>query len=299
MKFSEYISTCRENLQFTQEQLVQKLYNFDDIFDGLDINTLSRWERELTKPSLERQIKAVKFFSQQTNESFPFFEQLCSNIEDEVCSSAVANLIGSNKQLIMNFPSDSIQLEDIKITQLKEAPDISQIIKISQSILQGLVKIPLPFNEQDIKKVAKCPNNFLLVSQFQNQFFGMLFVLRVKPQVLDDLLYSRKEWYKLEDDDFAGFDEIGCCFIFNFYAYNEKVASLLFSRFFAYLIANRNVIKEIGSHTIHEQGKKLLRNLHLKQITEIDFPQIKLASHKASILEVLVNEDTLKMIFQK
>ena len=297
MKFSKYISTCRGNLQYTQEELVQKLYYFDDTFKGLDINTLSRWERGLTKPSYERQVKMIEFFSQETNMVFPYFEELCTNIEDEVCSTAVSNLIGNNKQLIMNFPSDSMELEEIKITHLRNSLQIDQTIGLSQSILQGLVKVPLPFNEEDIKRVAIHPSNFLLVAQFQNQFFGMLFVLRVKPNILEDLLSSRKEWYKLEDEDFASFDEVGSNFIFNFYAYNSKVASLLFVRFFAYLIANRNSIKDIGSHTVHDQGKKLLRNLNMKLVGEFDFPQIKLASHKASICEVLVNEDILKMIF--
>ena len=195
MKFSKYISTCRGNLQYTQEELVQKLYYFDDTFKGLDINTLSRWERGLTKPSYERQVKMIEFFSQETNMVFPYFEELCTNIEDEVCSTAVSNLIGNNKQLIMNFPSDSMELEEIKITHLRNSLQIDQTIGLSQSILQGLVKVPLPFNEEDIKRVAIHPSNFLLVAQFQNQFFSFHFCPKITspPLSFTHWVYRRKK----------------------------------------------------------------------------------------------------------
>ena len=43
MQFGDYLKSCREASELTQEELVHSLYLYDDTaFDGLDTNTISR-----------------------------------------------------------------------------------------------------------------------------------------------------------------------------------------------------------------------------------------------------------------
>ncbi len=45
----------REHNSLTQEQLVHDLYSYDiDSFGSLDTNTLSKWERSVTKPKVSK-----------------------------------------------------------------------------------------------------------------------------------------------------------------------------------------------------------------------------------------------------
>ena len=57
MKFSEYITQVRADNGLTQAELVDILY-IENIkfFDTLTINMLSRWERGVSVPSLEKNI---------------------------------------------------------------------------------------------------------------------------------------------------------------------------------------------------------------------------------------------------
>lgn len=300
MQFNEYLKSCRDRHNLTQEQLVQELYNFDDAFAGLDVVTLSRWERGVSRPSLERQVRIVKWLQNITKVAFPGFDMIQKRaVEDELCIVGVHNIIGKNKRLVMNFPSHIMKLEELKLTHLRHTDNIDHLLKLPHNIHKSLTDNYMQLQEDHLRSWALHPSNLFLVVEYQTQLFGMLFALRLKPEVFEKVLNFEMNLHEISDNDFASFDEVGCNMPFLFFAYSDRVAALLMLRYYAHLIANQDVISEVGALSFHDEGRKLLSRFHLQPCKNVPAPLKSLASHRGSIDDVLVNEDVLKMIFLK
>ena len=72
MYFSEYLKSCRERSNLTQEQLVSNFYTHDiEMFESLDSSTLSKWERSIVKPNISRQVSILKYFQKITDTAYP------------------------------------------------------------------------------------------------------------------------------------------------------------------------------------------------------------------------------------
>lgn len=300
MKFNTYIKLCREKNHLTQEQLVQELYNYDDVFQGLDVSTLSRWERGITKPSIEKMLKSVKLFSEMSNTIFPCFDNMKSeSIEDELCNIGIKNLIGSSKDHILNFPSKSFEVNDMQIKHLRSVDDIDAVLDMPYDTIKSLTGSDSFFGFDLVKSWALHPSNLFLLSEYKGQFYGLLFILRLKPETFDKIINFEMSPKDISDDDFASFEEMGCNFPISFFAYNDKSSSMLFLRYYAHLIANQDVISKIGTTPLLASGKKILENINLNAHKEKETPLGTLTSYQAALTDVLINESVLKMIFQK
>lgn len=300
MKFNEYLKLCRQKYNLTQEEITQELYSFDDIFQGLDIGTYSRWERGATKPNMDKHISIVKFFQTKSNHILSCFENTNKNhIEDELCKMGIKNLIGHSKEHILNFPTKSFKVDDISIKHLRSTNDIDAVLQIPYSIIENLTGNVYKLSFENIKAWALHPSNLFLLSEYQGQFAGLLFTLRLKPAIFDKLINFEIDLKDITLNDFATFDELGCNFPIAFFAYNDKSSTLLFLRYYAHLIANQDVITKIGTTPLLESAKKIVQKINLKYYKEKSVAQGKLCSYCAPLDEVLVNEAVLKMIFRR
>ena len=78
--------------------------------------------------------------------------------------------------------------------------------------------------------------------EFNDQFFGLLFTLRLKPDIFSKLVNFEMEESDIDIDDFASSEEMGSDYFLSFIALNDDVASLLFIKYYAQLIANQKNI---------------------------------------------------------
>ncbi len=300
MQFNEYLKTCRERYNLTQEELVQELYNTDDEFSGLNTGTLSRWERSATQPSLSKQVGIIKVLQNYNNTVFPCFEELDDKeIENSICKVGIHNLLGNNKKLVLNFLSNVIQVDDMSIIHVRHAENINQILTMPHALDKELTNNFSILEDEHFKTWALHPSNLFLISEYEGQFLGMLFTLRLKPEVFEKIMNFEMKEEDIKVEDFASFEENGCNYILSFFSSNEKSASLLFLRYYAHLIANQKVISDVGALTILDDGRKLINRLNLKHLKEMQVNEGHLSSHRAILSEVLINEAVLKMIFQK
>lgn len=300
MIFGIYLKTCRENYNFTQEELVQKLYFFDDLFKGLDISTLSRWERNTTKPNTDKQIQILKFFQTQSGLILSCFEGAeRQSIEEKLCKIGVKNLLGTSKEHILNAPTSFFNIKYASISHINQAKDIDKALAMPYSTILGLTNNAYNLSIQTIKEWSLNPNNFFIYAQYHEEFAGMFFSLRLKPKVFHNLLNFKIEFKDITADDFASFDEMGCDMPLTFFAHNDKISSLLIISNYAHLIANQQKIKEVGSITLLNGAKKLLQNINLKHYNTTTTEQGDLDSYVEKLSKVLVNESVLKMLFQK
>jgi hypothetical protein len=122
----------------------------------------------------------------------------------------------------------------------------------------------------------------------------------VKPEIFDEILKFKMKKSEITTSDFASFDEVGSQLMLSFYAMNEKVAAILFVRYYAHLIANQRNIDEIGGVTINDDAKKIVSNMNLhyhSSYTTND--NVKIKSYRQILANVLVSENAVKMLLVK
>ncbi len=300
MKFNEYLKSCRQKYQLTQEELVQELYNYDEDFIGVDTRTISRWEASQTKPSIDRQITVVKYFSAVSGKTLSCFEDYSTQeIEAQICKVGISNILGKNRELVLNFPSSYIMADNLKITHLRHSQAIDNTIKIVMRLDKEFTDSYSQILGSDFKEWALHPSTLFLICEVDLQFFGLLFTLRLKPEIFDKIMNFEMQEKDINTSHFATFEEEGCSYFLNFFAQSQKAASLLYLRYYAHLIANQNSISKVGALTMMSEGKKLIERINISHKKDTTIDKYKISSYEAPLSDVLINQAVLKMIFQK
>ena len=302
MQFNEYLKSCRENISLTQEQLAQDLYIFDtECFTSIDSNTLSKWERNIVKPQISKQVLILQYFQEQTHSALPCFDTYnVQEAEEIICKRGMKNLLGNSKELVLNFPSESMQADDLHIYSLRNSENLEKILDINLGLDKDFNHDTTGFHAEQFKAWALHPSSSFFACEYQSQFFGLLFTLRLKPEVFERIMDLKMEERDLSVDDFASFEEIGCNYIISFFAMNEKAASLLFIRYYAHLIANQKVIAEVGLATMMKDAKQLIANMNLlyhgsKSIGK----DLEMQTYRETLANFLASEKVIKMILSK
>jgi transcriptional regulator with XRE-family HTH domain len=300
--FNEYLRSCREHANLTQEQLVQELYNYDiENFTGLETSTLSKWERNIIHPQISRQVRIIKYFQTRTNAALPCWEEYSeTNAEEMICKAGMRNLLGKSKELVLNFPQKMIGAGDLKLFQLRNSEKIDKIIDITIDLDKGFNHKFSELLPEHFKEWALHPSNSFYVCEYKEQFFGLLFALRLKPEAFRKIIDLEIREKDLKLEDFASFDEMGSTYIISFFAMNEKAATMLFIRYYAHLIANQRTIEEVGVATMMDDARKLLANMHLKEHHSMQLSNgLILQTYKESLSNFLASEYTVRMILSK
>jgi len=298
LKFHNYLKKCRETYDFTQEELTSKLQSYHTLFETLDISTLSRWERGVTHPSVEKKLNIIKLFEEYSDSIFPCFEsEDFEETIESVCEKTIDNIIGKNKELVLNFPSQYIKVDEFKVTQLRDIENIENIIELSVSLDQELTKHFSLLQDEHFKEWASHPSSFFLISQYKEQFFGLLFVLKLKPSIFKKVMNFEIQEKDISVEDFADVDEEGSHYLLNFYSHAPKSAAILFMYYYRYLIKHQKNILELGAAVVIDDGDKLLKRLNLQHYKDVKDSKHTISYYRAQLRNVLMNETVIKTIF--
>ena len=300
MNFFTYIKRCREENSLTQEHLVQNLYEFDsDNFSGLDTSTLSRWERGTTQPKFSKQVGIIKYFQELGNEAFPCMDHFTlREIDNFICRKCVENILGKNKQIILNFPSAPMDFQDMHVYRIEDPSKF----KPAYALLMDMHKATnVPYTQNSLETFEAWtvdPNSFFLACIYKNAFIGLLFTVKLKQNIFDQLMNFEIRRSDISEKDFASVDEEGSMILLASYAINTKAAIMLFSMLYAYLIKNQKKILEVGVMTSFEEVKKVVKNMKLMLYKrKILDDGIKIDTYRAELKKVLASENVVKMIF--
>lgn len=302
MHFSEYLKSCREHNHLTQEHLVHDLYSYDiESFEGLDTSTVSKWERGITKPKPSKQVNIIKYFQEKTGVALPCWESYSiKETEDLICRSGMTNLIGKRKELIQNFPSEMMHVDEFKIYPVRSFERMSDLLEINMDIHQTVNQKYSQVSLEQFKEWALHPSNLFLACEYKGGFLGLFFTLRLKPEVFDKIMNFEMKKSDISLDDFASFDEMGCNYMLSFYALNQKCATMLFIRYYAHLIANQKNIAQIGLITTLDEARKIANNMNLEYYTsKIVENNVEIQTYKQTLPNVIASENVVKMILSK
>jgi transcriptional regulator with XRE-family HTH domain len=301
LQFNEYLKSCREESKLTQEELVHDLYQYNtDDFGGLDATTLSKWERGKTKPKIAKQVNIVKYFQEKTNSALPCLDKYSvQETEALICKAGMHNLLGKSEELILNFPSAMVGPDDLKVYQVRNSDMIDKAISVHMR-LDKTYSHNTNVSAEQVKEWALYPSNSLYLCEYLNQLFGLLFTLRLKPEVFRKIMSHEMKEGDLTLDDFASFDEMGSNYIFSFFALNEQAATMLFIRYYAHLIANQKVIEEVGVATAMDDAKNIIESLSLKYHASTMLKEdMELQSYRETLTNFLASEKVIEMLLTK
>ena len=302
MQFNQYLKTCRQNGGLTQEQLVHALYSFDiDSFRGIDTAALSKWEKGTIRPTVSRQIAIMKYFQKLTDSKLPCWEGYTDDeIEDLICNVGMKNLIGKSKQFISGFPSQNMNVDNLHIHLLRNFDNMDTLLEINMDLHQNANDVSTQNTLEQFKEWSLHPSNYFIACEYKGVFLGLFFTLKLKQQVFNDILDFKMKKSDIAVDDFALPDEEGSNMLLSFYALNDKVATALFVRYYAYLITNQHVINEIGGVTIQDDAGKIVKNMNLHYHDSIIVDNdVKIKSYRQTLSDVFASENVVKMLFTK
>ena len=302
MQFNSYLKLCREEEQLTQDQLVQQLYSYDtESFESLDTSALSKWERGVTQPKIAKQARILNYFQEKTGLALPYLNvSSTEEAQSLICHAGMKNIVGTNKTYISNFPSAMLEVDEIKVYPIRDFDRMQTLLDINLELHQGFNPPYSQVSLEQFKAWSMHPSNLFLACEYKKSFLGLLFTLRLKPDIYHKIINFEMKKSEIKEEDFADFNEDACHLVLSFYALNQKTASLLFVRYYAHLIANQKHILHIGGISPTQDAYKLAKNMNLqyqnKKVLEDDNT---LRSYTQTLSHVLASEDVLKMILAK
>ena len=299
MNFGEYLKLCREHCDLTQEKLVVDLYNYDiDNFEHLDNSMLSKWERNFAEPKVSRKISIIKYFQEQTGTALPWWDEYSvEKIEKMLCKTGMNCLLGKCKDLVLNFPSPALDSDNLHIYQIRNSKMFEQVLQINMDLDRHFNHDIPHLQSAQLKEWAIHPANSFFICEYHDEFFGLFFSLKLKPEVFEKIMKLEIFESELTTDDFASLHERGCNHMISFFAMNEKIASALFIKYYAYLIRNQKMITKVGFATMMGDAKKLMENMNFYHYAnKMIGKNMELQTYQETLPNFLASKNVVKMI---
>jgi len=263
--FSELLYTYRSLKNFTQDELVNELMQFSNIFSKLNAVTLSRWETNTTNPSIEKKQLILKYMYAN------------NFLEDETLNALVkesyiylkdyleVELTKQYKHIIGNFPEfrNSKELVYKFADCHNQQNHLKQVVHIESSMCENL---DYELKEDKLLKWSKYSSTFAIISKDDEQHAGHFIALKIKNDVAEDIAFHRKIWFDLEENDFCNTNENGTYFLAIFYARSPKIAAIMNIVFYRYLIENSKYIDNILIYTTREDTILATKNYGIEMV---------------------------------
>ncbi|BBP46208.1 hypothetical protein THMIRHAS_15810 [Thiosulfatimonas sediminis] len=294
-KFSDYLRICRENTGVTQTELVDALIQNDSAFNSLDATTLSRWERGVSKPALSKQTLIIKYFSQYFGRIYPFLEEAEPiEIEKSFCAIGFSKLLGRHK-MVMDFPTKNMDTKLFKVKPFHDSLHKMTALRRNHMIMQEIYGPQLCYTLHE--NLATNPSNYFAICEYQGDYYGHFFALRLKPEVFRRLMNFNMRADAISLLDIAPADEIGCYYFFGFFSLGEKVISLIWIHFYTQLIKQQKTIADLGALIVSKEGEIIAKNMNTECVNAIEIQGITMMNFQASIDQMLITENVVKMLF--
>ena len=297
MKFGNYIKACRKRFHLTQDELVEHLYHYDDIFSKLDGVTLSRWERGITCPNLHKQKIFIESLRQISDDLFPCFDLLSTQqITLNTATLGISKIIGKHPRYMLDFPKDLIESHKINIKHMKETDIYQKSLKLTYELHKKITNDYAQLTLHHFQDWASHPRSLFLLAQYEEHFFGMLFSLSLKKTIFTKLLEGSMQENEITQEHFAEENEKSDEYLLGFFSYSEEATSHLMLAYYHYLMKEQKNIEKIGVLVKIAEGHALSKTLGLKPLnitTSLPSP------YASSIGDVILNPNALTIFFEK
>jgi hypothetical protein len=190
-----------------------------------------------------------------------------------------------------------MNVDDMKVYPVRHFERMDALLENNMHIQHSYIHKSIQISLEQFKEWALHPSNLFLACEYKDNFLGLFFTVRVKPEVFNKVMNFEMKKSEITSSDFASFDEMGSILMIGFFAMNEKAATMLFIRYYAHLIANQKMIEEIGGVTVNDEAKKIVSNMNLYHYnSKTTDDNVEIEAYRQTIFNVLASENTVKML---
>ena len=191
-------------------------------------------------------------------------------------------------------------VDELKVYPIRDSYKVHALFKLNMDLHHATNHLFSQLGIEQFKAWSEHPSNLFLACEYKEVFSGLFFSVRLKQDIFDRLMHFEMRKSEIRKEDFAANDEVGSDFLLSFYAINHKVATMLFVRHYAYLIANQKNIIEIGVTTALDEVKKTVHNMNLEFYkSKVLEEKVKLDAYRQKLDKVLATEYVVKMLFSE
>ncbi len=301
MKIADYVQKCREELDWTQHDLAQALYIWnDEFFGGIDTATISKWERGVTAPPMPRLQALIHFFQERSGLSVP-----CMELKDEESVTAeligvdVAKVLGRPRQIVAQSPLEIDFSRGFRLESLRGHPRASDILELSALIIDASNPKFSRVSAQTLDRWMEYPANLFQVLSYKGSILGLLFTLRLKPESFDEILIFQRRREELTHEDFQSEEEPASLYFLAYYALSPQVGTALLARLYAHMIAHQRTLREFGLVSPIPEAHRIAENMGLRQSATIESDPGPLLAYRGDLSTVLASPPVLKSLFRK
>ena len=301
MQFSEYLKQCRARFQLTQEDLVLELFLFEEReFRGLDVSTLSKWERSKSQPPPSRIAKILHYFQERSGLALPCWEnQDIESVETLLSAEGINTVIGKTRTLYVQLPLDSLPSRDYRLLPLRYFERREQLLEIHQalydSVNSGFGKVGLKrFSEWSLD-----PRHLFQVLLYKETVLGILFALRLKPKVFERILRFEQSKEQITPEDFAEINEDSSLYILSSFALHPRFLSILYMRLVAHLIVHQRTIHQFGLVTALPEVERMADRMNLRHRAVRRDNDEEIHAYAISVQEMLRGKEVVQALFPR
>ena len=300
--FGDYLKNCRIKLDYTQDDMIEKLYLFNDtLFGGLNGSTYSKWERNISQPSPQRLSEILRFIQQQNgNAPLPFWQDVSNkDFEEELCRAGIIQLLGTTRTISHDLDLDILKMGNYRMMPLRHFERADELLEIHQILHE---KANPPFSRVGLDQFQKRnlnPQNFFYVMLYKNTFLGLFFALNLKPSVFDQLIAMQKRKVDLTQNDFIDPGESGSFYLLSFFSLDTSVTTMLIRRLYTYLVVNQNHIEDIGLITAQSDIQRMAERMNFQHQDVLSDAGMELHSYGATLQEMIRGEDFIRALFPR
>lgn len=184
---ADYLARQREDRSLSQEGLAEALAEYSRVFDGLDGLAISRWERGIVSPSIERQIALMQFFGDEPHLLLqnPTYELKQLPSLGAFHKWVQQNLLYNHVMGGHPYASDSAGQFDKSVPG--QAPD-RRWLRLVSRYTENLTRGRENWDEQALSALACAPSSHSVFYSADEQLLGHLIMVRVSDDTLADLL---------------------------------------------------------------------------------------------------------------
>ena len=297
MHIADYLKECRDRLGMTQDALAEALYLFDDrVFEGVTSTTVSRWERGFTAPSVSRIAGLLRFFQEKTRLPLPCVEARdTAEVESLLCDERLHGLFRP-KTMVTDL---DLRSDDFRVVNLRHHARAEEILEINEMLHRS---VNTPFTQvglETFKRWMEYPGHLFTTVMYKESFLGLLFSLRLKPESFEEVMAFERMKADLTDEDFAAPHEEGSVYMLSFFSLSQDVATLLFRRFFAHLIAYQKETEKVGYVSSFEEAWQLAKRLGLQESGLSQSGEETVKAFSADLFTLFRTPLAVKVLFPK
>ncbi len=301
MEFSDYLRRCRQALGLTQEELVTELYLFEDReFGGLDVTTLSKWERGRSQPPPLRMGEILRYFQERSGLALPCVEEDSVESAEEILSrNGVDTLIGKPRALYVRLPLDTLPGDEYRIISLRHFERREQLLEIHQSLYDSVNTGFAQVERSRFREWSLDPRHLFHVLLYKDVVLGLLFALRMRPEAFEEVLSFQRPKSRLDSGDFAGVDAPASLYILSFFALHPRFLSTLYLKLVTHLILRQRTMEKVGLVTTLPEVERLAARMNLRHLASYGQGDERLHAYANTFKEMLRGEEVLRAIFPR